>query len=252
MRKLSGRVALITGGAKGIGWACTAALAESGAACILTYRSRRDLAVEAVRGLREAGADAEMVRLDLADRGSVDDAVAFAESRRGRIDILVNNAGIWNEEPRPLVSEDDRSLEDMLSVNLAGAMRVSRSVLPVMLRHRYGRIVFIGSTAGVRGEAGHSAYAAAKGALVALARSLTSEVACHGITANVVAPGWVYTDMTRSVLTPDTLADIESQIPTGRITRPEEVAAAVRFLSLPEAAQITGVRLDVNGGAVFG
>lgn len=120
-----------------------------------------------------------------------------------------------------------------------------------MCERRWGRVVSVGSTAGVRGEAGHSHYAAAKGALLAWSRSLTGELAPKGVTCNVMSPGWVHTDMTLDVLDPETVRGIESDIPTGRLTRPDDVAAAVLFFASPIASQISGVNLDVNGGAVF-
>lgn len=251
MIDLSGRVALVTGGSRGIGWACVEAFVHAGAQVALTWNRDREAALEAVREAREEGGTCEAVRLDLGDPDSARDAVAFTRERLGRIDILVNNAGIWNPEGVDLVDLGDDVVAKMLDVNLKGAMQVTRHAVVDMCERRWGRVVNIGSTAGVRGEAGHSHYAASKGAFLAWSRSLTGELAPKGVTCNVVSPGWVYTDMTRDVLDPDTVRDLESGIPTRRLTRPDDVAAAVLFLASPIAAQISGVNLDVNGGAVF-
>lgn len=130
-------------------------------------------------------------------------------------------------------------------------MLVTRAVARDMLRRDFGRVVSVGSTAGIRGEPGHCHYAASKGALLAWSRSLVGELSPHGITVNVVSPGWVFTDMTKEALTPERVHRIEAEIPTRRISRPDDVAAAVVFLASPYAAQVNGVNLDVNGGAVF-
>ena len=251
MKELSGRVALVTGGVRGIGWACAQRLASAGAAVAMTWRSDRASALEAVRGIRELGGPAEAVRLDLESGEGVAGAVDFVVERLGRLDICVNSAGIWNVESSVLPAVADDDLSRMLKVNLEGAIKVTRAVIPVMVGQGHGRIIHIGSTAGIRGEAGHSIYAASKGALLAFARSLVGELAGKGVTVNVVAPGWVFTDMTREVLTPDAVERIEASIPTGRISRPDDIAHAVHFLAGPGAAQVNGISLDVNGGAVF-
>ncbi|MAB88967.1 MAG: 3-oxoacyl-ACP reductase family protein [Planctomycetota bacterium] len=251
MIDLSGRSAFVTGGSRGIGRACVEAFIGAGARVVLTWGHDEETALDAVREVREGGGTCEAVQLDLGDPDSARDAVGLAREHLGRIDILVNNGGIWNPRPVDIVDLDDAAIDEMLGVNLKGAMQVTRYAAPGMCEQRWGRVVNIGSTAGVRGEAGHSHYAASKGALLAWSRSLTGELAPKGVTCNVVSPGWVHTDMTRHVLDPDTVDEIESGIPTGRLTRPDEVAAAVLFLASPQAGQISGVNLDVNGGAVF-
>ena len=251
MIDLRGRVAMVTGGSRGIGWACVEALSRAGAQVAFTWNRDREAALEAMRELRKQEVTGEAVRLDLGDAASAEEAVGFVRERFGRIDILVNNAGIWNAEPRRFPELGDAELSRMLDVNLKGAMQVTRSAVVDMVENGWGRVVNVGSTAGVRGEAGHSHYAASKGALLAWSRSLTGELAPSGVTVNVVSPGWVFTDMTRDVLTSDYVARIESEIPTQRLTRPDDVAGAVLFLASDLAAQVSGVNLDINGGAVF-
>ena len=251
MIDLSERVALVTGGGRGIGRATAQALSRVGADVAVTYASDPDAASECVEELGRGDARAVAVHLDQGDASSVREGVAEAVARLGGVDILVNNAGIWNEASAELADLDDAALDRMIDVNLKGAVRVTREVIRGMKDRRYGRVVSVGSTAGVRGEGGHSHYAAAKGALLAWSRSLTAELGPFGITANVVSPGWVLTDMTRATLEALSLADVEAGIPTRRISRPHDVAAAVVFLASDGAAQISGVNLDVNGGAVF-
>jgi 3-oxoacyl-[acyl-carrier protein] reductase len=251
MIDLLGRVALVTGGSRGIGWACAETLTRAGAQVAFTWHRDRNAALEAVRSLREQGGTCEAVRLELGDAGSAREAVSFIRERLGRIDILVNNAGEWNRVDSPLVTLPEPDLDRMLRVNLQGLIQVTREAVVDMIEDGWGRIISIGSSAGVRGEAGHSHYAAAKGALLAWSRSLAAELGHHGITANVVSPGWVYTDMTKEVLVPDMVQSLESSIPTRRLTRPDDVAGTVLFLASLLAAQITGVNIDVNGGAVF-
>lgn len=251
MIDLSGRSAFVTGGSRGIGRACVEAFVAAGAQVVLTWGHDEEAALKVVAERREGGGTCEAVRLELGNPDSAREAVGFAREHLGGIDIVVNNGGIWNRRPVDMVDLDDGAIDEMLGVNLKGAMQVTRYAVPGMCEQGWGRVVNIGSTAGVRGEAGHSHYAASKGALLAWSRSLTGELAAKGVTCNVVSPGWVYTDMTRHVLDSAALGEIESGIPTGRVTRPEEVAAAVLFLASSQAAQISGVNLDVNGGAVF-
>lgn len=251
MIDLTGRVALVTGGSRGIGLACVEAFVALGAKVGFTWNSDGIAAAEVVTEMREADAVCESVPLALGQGNSAREAVSAIRERLGPIDVLVNNAGIWNRTPSSVAELHDEELDRMLDVNLKGAMQVTREACRDMIERRFGRIISIGSTAGVRGEGGHSHYAASKGALLAWSRSLTVELGPYGVTANVVSPGWVETDMTRSTLDAETRQAIEAGIPTRRITRPEEIAATVMFLASPGAAQISGCNVDVNGGAVF-
>ncbi len=249
MFDLKGRVALITGGTRGIGWAVAETLGQAGAAIALVYRQNADAAEEAVQTLRGAGVAAEAIRCDIANETEIVSAVDEVVSQFGRIDVLVNNAGIWKRAP--LVEMTKVDLDEMLGINLSGLFLVTRECVKDMATREWGRVINIASTAGIRGEPEYSHYAATKGALFAFTRSLVGELSPRGITVNVVSPGWVFTDMTAEALTPQRIAEIERSIPTGRLTHPADVAAAVTFLASPLAAQITGANIDVNGGAVF-
>jgi 3-oxoacyl-[acyl-carrier protein] reductase len=175
----------------------------------------------------------------------VDEAV----HRFGGLDILVNNAGIWKGSPVDEMT--DAEWEETMAINMTGTFFCTRAAVPFMKNARWGRIINISSTAGQRGEAFHSHYAASKGAMISFTKSLAVELAPHGITVNCVAPGWVATDMSReSLLGPEREA-ILATIPLGRVARPEEIAGAVAFLASDLASFVTGEILNVNGGAVL-
>jgi 3-oxoacyl-[acyl-carrier protein] reductase len=246
---LTGRVAVVTGGSRGIGWAVSEVLAQAGAEVAILYRENEDAAEEALQTLRSTGANAIAIRCDVSREEQVSAAFARMREELGRIDILVNNAGIWRHAP--IVEMTAEGIDETLRVNLAGVLLVTREAVKDMLTREWGRIVNVGSTAGIRGEPFHAHYAATKGALFALSRSLAGELSHRGITVNTVSPGWVFTDMTSEALTPDKVRELEKSIPTGRLTHPEDVANAVLFLASQLAAQITGANIDVNGGAVY-
>jgi 3-oxoacyl-[acyl-carrier protein] reductase len=246
---LTGRVAVVTGGSRGIGWAVSEVLAHAGAEVAILYRDNEEAAEEAVQTLRGAGAEAIAVKCDVGREERVLAAFAEVLGHFGRVDVLVNNAGIWKHAP--IVEMTAADIDEMLRANLAGAMLVTREAVKDMLTREWGRVINVGSTAGIRGEPFHSHYAATKGALFAFSRSLAGELSPRGITVNTVSPGWVFTDMTSETLTPEKVKEIERSIPTGRLTHPEDVANAVLFLASELASQITGANIDVNGGSVF-
>ena len=246
---LAGRSAVVTGGSRGIGRAIALLLARSGAQVTLGYRSDGAAARRVVRAIERAGGRAQAVQADLARPSGAERVIAAATRRFRGPDILVNNAGIW--KGASLVRMTDADWEETLRLNLTGAFRACRSAVRRMKRRGYGRIVNIASTAGQRGEAGHSHYAASKGGLISLTKSLAAELAECGITVNAVAPGWVDTDMSAHTLRGSRRREIQAAIPLGRAARPEEIAAPVVFLCSDASSFITGEIVNVNGGAVL-
>jgi 3-oxoacyl-[acyl-carrier protein] reductase len=248
MIDLTGKTALVTGGSRGIGAACCRMLASAGARVAINYRVEQARAERLAREIAEAGGRAIVVGADVADPGEAEALVDDAAARLGGLDVLVGNAGIWKGAPIDEIS--DREWSEMVAVNLTGAFNVIRAAVPRM-RERGGRIILVSSTAAQRGEAGHAHYAATKGALISLVKSLAAELAPDGILTNCVAPGWVETEMTREALAGPARAGILAAIPLGRAARAEEIAGAVLFLASDLASFVNGAVLNVNGGAVL-
>lgn len=231
------RSVLVTGGNRGLGLAIARALADAGNAVAVTYRSG-----EPPEGLLG-------VRCDVTDAASVDAAFSEVEEAQGPVEVLVANAGANRDQLLALLKEEDFTA--VLDTNLTGAYRVAKRAVRPMMRKRHGRIILISSVVGLSGSAGQANYAASKAGQVGLARSLARELASRNITVNVVAPGFVKTDMT-DALGEDRQAEIVKQVPLGRIAEPEEVAAAVRFLADDSAAYVTGAVIPVDGGLGMG
>jgi 3-oxoacyl-[acyl-carrier protein] reductase len=247
---LAGRAALITGGSRGIGAACCRLLARAGCDIGINYRHRRDRAAALGAEIEKLGRRVALLEADVIDPMQVDAMVQQAAGELGGIDILVNNAGIWTDAAIETMTDADWAR--MLGVNLTGAFHLCRSVIPSMRARGGGSIVNIASTAGQRGEARHAHYAASKGGLIALTKSLAVELAEHSIRVNAVAPGWIRTDMTEAFLEPDRIDEsLKEPIPLGRPGEPEDVAGPVVFLCSDLARHITGATLNVNGGAVL-
>lgn len=244
------RVALVTGASRGIGAATALALGAAGHAVAVGYRSGADEAGEVVDALRAAGMEACCaVGLDVTDADSVDAAVAEVEQSLGRVTIAVNNAGVTADGLFMRMGSD--RWRAVLDANLDGAFHVTRRVVPGMVRERWGRIVSVSSVSGLMGSAGQANYAAAKAGLVGLTRSLARELGSRQITANVVAPGPIATEMLAAA--GETRADeLAALVPVGRLGRPEEVAAAVTYLCSDAAAYVTGAILPVDGGLGMG
>jgi 3-oxoacyl-[acyl-carrier protein] reductase len=246
-RGLEGRTALVTGGSGAIGRACALALAGEGARIVVAYGSDEQRASETADQVKAAGAEAVLARADLAQPGAAKELVAAAGD--GGVDILVNNAGMTRDGL--LLRMRDEDFQDVLAVNLVAAFRCTREALRGMLRRRWGRIVSISSVVGLVGNPGQANYAASKAGLIGLTMSVAREVAQRGVTANVVAPGYIPSRLTDAMSEEAKQATL-SGIPAGRLGTPEEVAAAVRFLAGEEAGYITGQVLAVDGGLAMG
>jgi 3-oxoacyl-[acyl-carrier protein] reductase len=232
-----GRSVLVTGGNRGIGLAIARRLAADGDSVTVTSRSG-----DPVEGL-------DVVRCDVRDSASVDAAFGAVESGQGPVEVLVANAGVTRDQLLALMSEEDFAM--VLDTNLAGAYRVAKRAVRGMMKMRGGRLIFISSVVGLYGSGGQANYAASKAGLVGLARSLARELGSRGITANVVAPGFVDSDMTAG-LPEQRKAAIMAAVPLGRFASADEVAAAVAFLAGQDAAYITGAVLPVDGGLGMG
>ena len=243
MADLSGRVAFVTGASRGIGKAIALRLAAEGAAVAACARSEnaRPVADEIVA----AGGAAQALSVDVTDAGSLKEGVRAALERFERIDILVNNAGIVRDQLLMRMKPGD--WDAVLATNLTAAFTCTQAVLRPMLKQRRGRVISVGSVVGQSGNPGQANYAASKAGLIGFSKALAHEVAARGITVNVVAPGFIETDMTAGLdaAARDALA---GRIPAGRLGAPEDVAAAVAFLASDEASYITGQIVGVNGG----
>ncbi len=249
MIKLNGKTALITGGSRGIGAATAILFAGAGAKVAITYQSHHDKALAVRREIESMGRDCWIVRTDALSEKQIKKAVKEVAGRFGTIDILVNNAGIWKKAPiRRMTS---RQWDETLSINLRSAFLFTREVIPHMKR-RGGRIINISSTAGQRGEALYSHYAASKAGMIAFTKSIAVELAPLNIAVNCVAPGWVDTDMTAVALRPSAARkQIERLIPRTRVATPGEIAGPILFLASDLSDHLIGATISVNGGSVM-
>ena len=246
---LSSRTALITGGSRGIGRATADVLARAGARVAINYLRDERAANAAVREIRAAGGEAMALAGDVSEADQARQLVRDVVAAWDRLDIVVNNAGIWDED---VAGRGDLAVWDRTyAINQRGAFLVTDAAVPHLERHG-GSIVFVSSTAGQRGEARHSAYAASKGALISYTKSLAAELGPRGIRVNAVAPGWVETDMAAPVLANAAeRSAIERTIPIGRIASAADVAGPILFLVSDLARHIQGEILNVNGGSVL-
>jgi 3-oxoacyl-[acyl-carrier protein] reductase len=244
-----GRVALVTGGSRGIGRACAVALAGAGHRVALCYRADKEGAAETAAAITEEGGEALAIAADVADAAAVDGALKEVEATGGPVQILVNNAGVTRDGL--LLRMSDEQWGEVLRTNLDGAFYAIRRVAPGMIRSRFGRIVNIGSASGATGSAGQVNYAAAKAGLLGLTRSVARELASRNVTCNLVAPGPIATAMLEA-LPEDRRADLAAMVPLGRLGTPDEVGATVAFLCSEVAGYITGAAIPVDGGLSMG
>jgi 3-oxoacyl-[acyl-carrier protein] reductase len=249
MIDLTDKVTVITGGSRGIGAACARLFADAHARVALTYRKSRASANRLIASLGPRK-KIKAYAVDIECEEDIKSTVKKIIADFGKIDILVNNAGIWKYG-----KVDELSLqqwEETIRINLTGAFLFVREVVPYMKVNRFGRIINVSSTAGQRGEAFYSHYAASKGGMISFTKSLAAELAGNNITVNCVAPGWVETDMTSEVLSDrDYKTKLEKEVPVGRFAPPEDIAGPVLFLASELARHINGEILNVNGGSVL-
>ncbi|MDO8491682.1 MAG: 3-oxoacyl-[acyl-carrier-protein] reductase [Dehalococcoidia bacterium] len=245
MIDLSHRVSIVTGGGRGIGRTIALRLAEQGATVVVNDLAGSADAPKVVEEIEAKGRQAAFIPGDISVAEEASAVVERAVSTFGKVDILVNNAGITRDNLAIRMSDQD--WDRVLSINLKGAFYCSRAVLRHMIRQRWGRLISIASIVGIVGNAGQANYAASKGGLIAMTKTLAQEVASRGVTANAVAPGFIETEMTQK-LSPNVQEGLLKRIPLGYFGSVEDVANAVAFLASEEARYITGHVLNVNGG----
>ena len=242
---LEGKVALVTGGSRGIGRAICIRLAAMGALVYVNYVSRSLAAEETQQLIVEAGGRAEIIGFDVADGDAVHEACKKILAAAGSIDILVNNAGITRDGLMARMKESE--WDEVLNTNLKGAFLCAKAATRAMMKKKWGRIINIASVSGVAGNAGQVNYSAAKAGLIGLTKSMAREYASRNITVNSVAPGYIETEMT-DLLDESTRQQIKSEIPLASFGTPEDIAGAVAYLASVEGRYITGQTLHVNGG----
>jgi len=249
MINLKSKTVLITGGSRGIGAACVAFFSEAGADVAFTYQANSD-AAKIVADKYSKFSRIKTYKVDLKKSESIKSSIKKILADFGRIDILVNNAGIWKYGPVEKMTLTQ--WEETIKINLTGTFLFTKAVIPSMKKNKFGRIINITSTAGQRGEANYSHYAASKGGVISFTKSMASELGKYNITTNSVAPGWVDTDMTSGELSNKKYRkEVTEDIPVQRIATAEDIAGPVLFLASELARHINGEILNVNGGSIL-
>jgi 3-oxoacyl-[acyl-carrier protein] reductase len=246
---LQGKIALVTGGSRGIGRAVCQRLAASGVHVVVNFVARPEAAEETVAAIVDSGGRAQTAKFDVSDGSATHTAIKEIVSEHSRIDILVNNAGITRDGLLATMKEED--WDQVLAINLKGAFNCSKAVCRPMMKNRWGRIINITSVVGYAGNPGQANYAASKAGLVGLTRSTARELASRNITVNGVAPGYIETEMTDG-LPAGVKEKILQEIPLGVLGQPDDVAGAVAYLASDEARYVTGQIIHVNGGLFLG
>lgn len=242
------KVAIITGGSRGIGSAVAIELAQNGFDVVINYAGNEAKAIETQKACENAGVKAITVKADISKADEVEAMIKATTDAFGRIDVLVNNAGITKD--CLLMRMSEAYFDDVIDINLKGAFLCMKAVTRIMMKQRYGRVINMSSVVGVYGNAGQMNYAASKAGLIGMTKTMSKEVASRGITVNAIAPGFIKTDMTAE-LKEDTIATIEKQIPVGRLGEAVDIAKTVSFLASEHAGYITGQVLGVDGGMVL-
>jgi len=242
---LSGKIAVVTGGSRGIGRAICQRLAALGALVIVNYVSNPSAAEETVQSIRSAGGTAEAAQFNVAVAGEIEAVFKKILEEHGRVDILVNNAGITRDGL--LMKMKEEQWDEVLNTNLKGVFLCTKAVSRAMMKQRWGRIINITSVVGFAGNAGQANYAAAKAGIIGFTKSVARELASRGITVNGVAPGYIVTDMTRD-LSEEVTNTIKGEIPMGVLGEAEDIAGAVAYLASDDARYVTGQFIHVNGG----
>lgn len=245
MFSLTDRVALVTGGSRGIGRAICVALAKSGANVFLSYSSNPAAAEETKQLCEQAGGKASVLGFDVGKSEAVEQAFETIKASAGKIDILVNNAGITSDGL--LIRLKDEDWDRTIATNLSGSFYTARAAAKLMMKARYGRIINISSIVGEMGNAGQAAYVASKAGVIGLTKSLAKELAARNITANAITPGFIDTDMTAK-LSPEVREAMLKEIPLARLGSGDDIASLVVFLASDAASYITGQVIGVNGG----
>ena len=247
---VAGRVAVVSGGSRGIGRAVVLKLAEAGTHVVVNFLRDERAALAVVEEAESLGVRALALRSDVSSLKDTEMLIQAAIENFGRLDYLICNAGIW--EGALLVEMTEELWDRVLTVNLKGTWTLCRAAVPFMVKNRFGRIVIVSSTAGQRGEAGYSNYAASKGGQIAFTKSLAAELGRYGINVNAVAPGWVDTEMAAASLeSEESRKEILGEIPLGRVAAAEDIAGPILFLCSDWARHITGEVLNINGGSVL-